>query len=84
MEPKLLNVQVPVATGTWTFNSFGSNFDTVIYVLDACGGSELACNDDSGGLQSEVEVPLEAGESVIVGIGGFDGSEGAWTVTISD
>jgi hypothetical protein len=72
------------SAGTWTFDTEGSNFDTVLYVLDACGGTELACNDDSSGLQSEVDVTLGAGDSVVVGIGGFDGSEGAWTITISD
>jgi len=72
------------SAGTWTFDTEGSTFDTVLYVLDACGGTELACNDDSSGVQSEVEVTLGAGDTVVVGIGGFNGSEGAWTITVSE
>src|SRR5262249_54016419 len=42
----------PIA-GSYTMDTFGSGFDTVLYVRNAtCSGTELACNDDSGSLQS--------------------------------
>jgi hypothetical protein len=62
------------ANGNYTFDTFGSDYDTQLSVLDgaSCGGAELACNDDSGlGLQSEVTVALAAGQQVSVIVDGF-------------
>ncbi len=70
------------ADGTYTYSTAGSDFDTVIYLLDECGGAELGCNDDSGGLQSELSFAALAGEEFIVGLGGFDTSEGDYVITI--
>lgn len=63
------------AAGTYSFDTAGSEIDTVIYVLDGCGGTELACNDDDVGEveQARVEVTLDAGQTVIVVIDGFSG-----------
>ncbi len=54
--------------GTYTFDTIGTTYDTVLYVLDGtCGGTELGCNDDgTSGLTSEVTVTLTAGQTVIV------------------
>lgn len=56
------------ATGLWTFDTFGSDIDTVVYVLDgACTGPELACNQDASGTpQSAVSVSLTEGQVVTV------------------
>jgi len=55
------------SAGTHTFDTFGSDYDTVIYVRDGCDGVDLACNDDyRGSAQSAVSVVLGAGESVLV------------------
>ena len=37
--------------GNYTFDTIGSNFDTVLALYDDCDGSqtELICDDDSGG-----------------------------------
>ena len=49
-------------TGFATVDTFGSGqVDTVLSVYDTCGGTELACNDDSGGLLSEVTFPVAMG-----------------------
>ena len=63
-------------TGTFRFDTFGSDADTVLYVREGgCFGTELACNDDTGGVfQSEVIVSLAAGESVAVFIDSYDDS----------
>jgi hypothetical protein len=37
---------VPVASGNYRIETCGANFDTVLSIFDACGGSELACNND--------------------------------------
>jgi len=68
--------------GTYTYSTEGSDFDTVIYVLDGCGGSEITCNDDYSGYQSQVSFSAEAGEVFIIGIGGFNASEGSYVITI--
>src|SRR5437899_115849 len=35
-------------TGSYTIDTAGSSFDTILSVRSTCAGSELACNDDSG------------------------------------
>jgi hypothetical protein len=72
------------ATGTYQINTFGSTFDTVLYVQDAtCGGPPLACDDDAGGtLQSEVQVTLAAGQTVVIVVDGFATSSGNFTLNI--
>ncbi|MFO7565660.1 MAG: hypothetical protein R6X02_23660 [Enhygromyxa sp.] len=54
--------------GLYIFDTFGSNYDTVLYLREAsCGGDQIACNDQGGiGNQSRVEAVLEAGETVYV------------------
>lgn len=56
--------------------SSGGNADTVLVVLDACGGTELACNDDgSFGFDSIVKLPLAAGQTIKIAVGEFDEDE---------
>jgi hypothetical protein len=74
------------AAGTYTIDTFGSAFDTVLYVLEGgCAGFEIACDDDSdGGSQSEVVVDLGAGQTIIIVVDGFGGGDGAYTLNISN
>lgn len=44
----------PAAGITVDMETCTSSFDTVLSVHDACGGVQLACNDDACGLQSRV------------------------------
>lgn len=72
--------------GTFTFSTDGSDFDTVVYVLDGddCSGAELGCDDDGGdSTQSRVTVPLSAGQTVAVVVDGYDDSSGAFVLTTS-
>ena len=74
-------------TTSWTFDLFGSSYDTMLYVRRTCTGGELpgACNDDSGGsLQSSVTVSLVAGESVIVFVDGFGSNAGSYQLNIGE
>lgn len=62
--------------GVFTFDTLGTSFDTVLFVLDgACAGEELACNDDLDPArqvrQSAVAVDLEAGQTVTIVVDGF-------------
>ncbi len=36
----------PGTTGNYRIETCGANFDTVVSVFDACGGNEVACNND--------------------------------------
>lgn len=72
--------------GTYVFDTAGTEFDTALAVLDGCGGMEIACNDDSGigmELTSLLEVPMVAGQSVIVVVDSFDGEVGPFNLNIS-
>ncbi len=64
------------SNGTYTFDTDGSIYDTVLYVLDGtCSGAEIACDDDSGaGTQSSITLNLSAGQTVIVVVDGYGGA----------
>ena len=69
--------------GLYTFDTNGSDFDTVLYVLDGaeCGAPEIACDDDGGdSLQSELTVPLDAGQTVVVVVDGYNTNSGAFSL----
>lgn len=80
---RTLRWQAPAA-GRWRFDTAGSEHDTVLWILGAtCLGPALACNDDAGGLQSQVEVELVAGQAIIVAVAGFRGRAGHWVLNIT-
>ncbi|MEX1364625.1 MAG: hypothetical protein AB1Z98_15975 [Nannocystaceae bacterium] len=57
------------AAGGYRFDTVGSAAlaDTVLAVLNDCGGPELSCNDDADvGLLSEIDIVMEAGETVTI------------------
>ncbi len=66
---------------------FGSEFDTTLAIYDACGGNELACNDDSQvpgfKLQSRVTVFLQKGATYYIRIAGFAQETGNYTLNIT-
>ena len=62
--------------GRYDFTTSGSSFDTVLSVRRGCDGAELGCNDDARpGMDttSALGVDLEACETVVVVVDGFDG-----------
>lgn len=70
--------------GVWRFDTLGSAVDTVLWVLaPTCEGPARACNDDADGLQSALELALEAGERVTVVVAGFRGRAGDWQLNIT-
>jgi hypothetical protein len=59
--------------GNFVFDTFGSMYDTVLYVRDGgCGGAELDCNDEFENTQSQVSIDLTAGQSVYIVVDAFD------------
>ncbi len=62
----------------------GATHDTKLAIYDSCGGTELACNDDSCALQSEVTFNAVAGTSYLIRIGTYNtvpGSTGTFDIT---
>ncbi|MEP7123448.1 MAG: PKD domain-containing protein [Byssovorax sp.] len=69
--------------GTFTFSTVGSTFDTILYIQDGtCGGAPLACNDDFTALQSQVQVTLTSGQTVVVIVDGYGSASGAFTLSV--
>lgn len=68
------------ADGTYVVDTHGSSYDTVLFVLDGCGGTLLGCSDDhieastTLYLTSQVELTLSAGETVLIVVDGYFGS----------
>jgi len=61
-----------------------STHDTAIKVFDSCGGTLIACNDDSCGLQSKVTFTPTCGTSYKIAIGSWSTTAvGTGTFTVS-
>jgi hypothetical protein len=73
------------ASGPTLFSLCGSTYDTSIAIYDttACQGSNLACNDDSCGVQSQATANVVAGNAYKIQIGGFAGSMGNFVLNIT-
>lgn len=72
--------------GTYFIDTIGSDIDTVLYVLDQCSGTELACADDisTDVLQSSLSLDLSAGETILIVVDGFNGdASGSFELYIS-
>lgn len=81
-------------TATATTCEPGTNFDTILSVFDACGGTELDCNDDTagappecslGGLnrKSTISWPATAGTAYMIRVSGFNNASGTYDLTLS-
>ncbi len=73
--------------GTYTFDTVGSSYDTVLSLRSgSCDGPSIACNDDISTTvrDSRVTATLAVGQSVLVVVDGYDGSaSGAFVLNIS-
>ncbi|MEM7582461.1 MAG: carboxypeptidase regulatory-like domain-containing protein, partial [Acidobacteriota bacterium] len=66
-------------------DTIGSEFDTVLAVFEGCPGSipnEIACNDNSVGLQSALQFFAFAGTEYLVRVAGFSGAAGPYTLNV--
>jgi chitodextrinase len=77
----------PPSNTTIVADTFGSNYDTVLSAWTGTQGALnlLACNDDSGGLQSQITFPAAGGTTVyfMVGFCCGDGLSGGGSLTFS-
>jgi len=77
---------VAPATGTVTIDTNGSDFDTVLYLLEgaSCGGAELACDDDGGNIvDSSLTLDVTMGEALVIVIDGYGNDAGAFVLNIN-
>ena len=78
----------PSATGLVAFalcdltGGSAADFDTVMVVLDACGGNLLSFNDDFCGTGSAGSVSGTAGVPLTVNVSGFGGATGTAVLTV--
>jgi alpha-tubulin suppressor-like RCC1 family protein len=65
-------------TGQLVVDTFGSDFDTglAIYTGSCDALMEVVCNDDTGGVTSQVTVPTTAGTTYFIIAGGYDSDAG--------
>jgi len=73
-------------TGRVSITTCGSLFDTTLAVYDACGGHELACDDDgcplSPGLRSMVTLDVTEGTTYSIRVAGYNGASGNYTLNV--
>jgi len=68
--------------GRYVFDTGGSGFDTVVYLLDGrCGGDEIGCDATMGPIAA-VTATLLQGQEVTVVIDGWGRESGAYTLNI--
>ncbi|MEY2427378.1 MAG: hypothetical protein QOJ40_263 [Verrucomicrobiota bacterium] len=68
----------PAAPGQLELDTFGSDFDTGLGLYTgSCGAlTQVACNDDSGGSQSQIVLPVSAGTTYYILAGGHGANTG--------
>ena len=61
----------------------GTGYDSLLRVFDACGGTEIATNDDSCGLQSELSFDSDGTSTYNIMVEGFGSGSGAFSLAVS-
>lgn len=64
----------------------GANWDTVLAIHTGCPATpanQIACNDDSCGLQSSTSATVTAGQTYYIRVAGYAGSTGAYTIHVA-
>lgn len=73
----------PSCSGVATIDTVGSGqTDPVLSVFDACGGNEIVCNDDFGGLEAQASFDVVAGTSYWVRLASI-GQPGDFDINVS-
>lgn len=74
---------VAPSTGTFSIDTNGSLYDTVLTLYGSDCATELDCDDDGGeGFQSRVGVALQEGDEILIVVEGFSGNRGEYTLNI--
>lgn len=69
--------------GTYRFEVVEADFDPILQLREpgSCGGPLLDCNDDFFDILPRLERPMAAGESIVIAVDGFSGSEGSFVLS---
>ena len=73
---------VASADGYWVYTTYPSDGDTVLYVLDDCGGAVTSCSNDSWGDDAWGYEYLYEGDERTFVVGSADGSKGTIDLVI--
>ena len=62
--------------GAYCVDTFGSGFDTVLYARNTCetSSSQIACDDDTDGPQSQLELTLAIGQRITLFVDAYSSS----------
>jgi len=80
---------VPELTGPHTISLCGSSFDTTLSIFDQCGGTELACNDDTDpgvcpfNVQSQITMILDKDTIYYLRVAGHNGQTGDYKLMVT-
>jgi len=82
--PDRAYVFFPEVSGVYSIDTFGSDYDTMLYVLpEYCGGPSIECNDDWSETTSRIDVELEAGQPYTIIVDGWGPSAGNFNLNVS-
>jgi ELWxxDGT repeat protein len=75
----------PQAGGSYTISVSSIDFDTTLAVFNACGGNELACNDDYilQSTDSQLSLPMVKGKYYYIRVAGFNGQTGCFDLLVT-
>ncbi len=72
--------------GIFCLDTFGSGYDTVLYARAACEdpNSQLICDDDTGGRQSQIQLNVEMGRPYFVFVDAYNaGVSGGYILNVN-
>lgn len=73
----------PADTYSYKINASSEEFDTTLAVYNACGGDEIACNDDYLTSDSQIILNMTKGKTYYIRVAGFDDQTGNFQLSIS-
>jgi hypothetical protein len=81
--PDQMLVWTAPVTDYYSFDTFGSGFDTVLALFEECGGAELVCSNNVGNMsQSELVYKFEQGQQALLLVDGAAGDSGQGSLNI--
>lgn len=87
LSPDIWYCYTPHCTGIATVSNCGSSFDTMLAVYDGCtcppGAPPIDCQDDNCGGSSSISFAVNACQTYMVRLGGYNGLTGIGTLTLT-
>ena len=81
--PEVVYLWTAPEDGVFTFDTEGSGYDTLLYIVDGCEGEELACNDDArNDRSSQLRIDATANQQYLIVVSGWGGEAGDFVLSI--